>query len=353
MKSIWRFFKSIRLTIYLCMAYLLVSIWGSFSLQKNGGLYKTIDNEILLQWIKQTGLPAFNKTFWILLLILILTLLALNTAVCTIDRFINVWKRIFNAKLDTRVEFLNSLKFRNEKIVTKNADEVKNDIVLKLQKRGCNIITSVSDEQQDNAYPPGRFSRVIIYADKNRFFAFSEVIAHFAFVLLLIGHLITSISGAKRIDNIAWKNWKTQIPGKTFSVMLHDIGMKFYPGGQPEDFSADIGILRENNEVARKIIRINYPLFYNGNVIYLTNLGYDPSSGWPYAVLTINRDPGAKFVLWAGIFFMIGLLGTFFVSYRRIWIFITPLENGQVEIKAGAWVNQTGCKMDRELENIF
>jgi cytochrome c biogenesis protein ResB len=243
---------------------------------------------------------------------------------------------------------LNSLKFRSEKIIDGNPEGVKNDILLKLQKKGYNTVNSLPDEQQTT----DNISRIIIYADKNRFFAFAEVITHFAFILLLLGHLTTSIYGSKSIDNIAWKNYKTVIPGKTFSVLLHDIDMAFYPSGQPKDFSADIGILENGKEIVRKKTKINYPIFYNGNVVYLANLGYDPS-GWPYAILAINRDPGAKFVLWAGIFFMIGLLGTFFVSYRRIWIFFTPLENGQVEIKAGAWINQTGRKMDKELENIL
>lgn len=337
MKSIWKFFKSLRLTVYLCIIYILLSLWGSFSLQIDGNIYKTIDNEVLFSWLKQAGWPALNKTFWVFLLIIILALLAINTFVCTIDRFSGIWKRVFKTNFDTQIEFLNSLKSRNKKIVEGNPEEVKNDILLKLKKKGYNIAAPVADEQQiiDNF-------RTNIYADKNRFFAFAEVIAHIAFILLLLGHLLTSISGSKSIDNVAWKNNMTAVPGKTFSVVLHDIGMKFYPGGQPEDFSADIGILENGKEILREKTRINYPIFYKGNVIYLTNLGYDRSSGWPYAVLTVNRDPGAKFVLWAGIFFMIGLFGTFFVSYRRIWIFITPLENGQVEIEAGEWINQAG-----------
>ncbi|MDD5773450.1 MAG: cytochrome c biogenesis protein ResB [bacterium] len=350
MKLIWKFFKSIRLTIYLCVIYIILSLWGSFSLQIDGDLYKTIDNEVLFNWLRQTGRPAINKTSWIFLLIINIVFLGINTLVCTIDRLANIWKRVFNRNLNIQIEFLNSLKFRSEKIAEGDPEVIKNVILTQLHRKGYNTITSVPDKQQttDNACP-----RIIIYADKNCFFAFAEVIVHFAFILLLLGHLITSIYGSKSIDNVAWKNYKTVIPNKTFSVLLHDINMRFYPSGQPEDFSADIGIIKDNNEVTRKVIKINYPLFYDGNVVYLTNLGYDQSANWPYAVLTVNSDPGAKFVLWAGIFFMIGLLGTFFVTYRRIWIFITSLENGQIEIKAGAWINQTGYKMDKELENII
>ena len=348
MKSIWRFFKSIRLTIYLSIIYILVSLWGSFSLQVDGNIYKAIDNEVFFRWLGQTGMPAIDRTFWIFLLIIILVLLTLNTFVCTIDRFSSIWKRVFKPNLNIRIDFLNSLKLRSEKIADGDPEAKKNDILLKLQKKGYRTIIPSPSEPRTT----GNESR-IIYGDKNRFFAFAEVLAHFAFILLLLGHLITCVYGSKSIDNITWKNYKTAITGNNFSILLHDIGMKFYPGGQPEDFSADIGIFKENSEVARKIIRINYPLFYNGNVIYLANLGYDRSSGWPYAVLTINRDPGAKFVMWAGIFFIIGLLGTFFVSYRRIWIFITPLENGRVEIRSGEWVNQTGFQMEKEMDNII
>lgn len=349
MKSIWKFFKSIRLTVWLCVIYILLSLWGSFSLQIDGELYKTIDNEVLFSWLRLTGLPAINKTSWIFLLIINIIFLGINTFVCTVDRLANIWKRVFNPDLNTQIEFLSSLKFRGEKIVTGNPEDIKNDILLKLQRKGYNFVSSVPDEQRTTNHDP----RVVIYADKNRFFAFAEVLVHFAFLLLLLGHLLTSIYGSKSIDNIAWKNHKMVIPGKTFSILLHDIGMKFYPGGQPEDFSADIGIVENGKEILRETTKINYPIFYNGNVVYLTNLGYDQSANWPYAVLTINRDPGAKFVLWAGIFFMIGLLGIFFVSYRRVWIFIIPVENGQVEIKTGAWVNQTGYKMENELKNIF
>lgn len=88
MKTIWRFFASIQLTIALAALICVVAAWGSLLTVEDTRFFRAIDSQILLPWLLGEGMEYLNLTLWMFILVGLTAVFALNTAVCTADR---VW----------------------------------------------------------------------------------------------------------------------------------------------------------------------------------------------------------------------------------------------------------------------
>lgn len=101
MKSIWKFFASTWLTIVLAGLICLVTAWGSVLTVAESGFFRNMDTVVLLPWLVTEGMERLDLTLWIFLLIALISLFAVNTVVCTIDR---VWS-IVKMRLPWRTFF--------------------------------------------------------------------------------------------------------------------------------------------------------------------------------------------------------------------------------------------------------
>jgi cytochrome c biogenesis protein len=70
-----------------------------------------------------------------------------------------------------------------------------------------------------------------------------------------------------------------------------------------------------------------------------------------YTGLQISSDPGAPLVAAAAVFMMMGLMGTFFASHRRIWIKIERAGE-KTKISVAARTNKHRVVLDREVRQL-
>jgi cytochrome c biogenesis protein len=70
-----------------------------------------------------------------------------------------------------------------------------------------------------------------------------------------------------------------------------------------------------------------------------------------YTGLQVSRDPGAPLVASAAVLMMIGLIGTFFSSHRRIWIKIQRAGE-ETRISIAASTNKHHAVLDREVRQL-
>lgn len=92
MKSIWRFFASTQLTILLAGLIILDAAWGSIISMKNPQVFQSLDQAILFPWLFSAGKANLNISLWIFILVFLTTIFAVNTIVCTLDKFYYVFK---------------------------------------------------------------------------------------------------------------------------------------------------------------------------------------------------------------------------------------------------------------------
>ena len=92
MKSLWRFFASTELTIILAGLIILDAAWGSIISMKNPQVFQALDQAILFPWLFSAGKANLNISLWIFILACLITIFAINTTVCTLDKLYSTFK---------------------------------------------------------------------------------------------------------------------------------------------------------------------------------------------------------------------------------------------------------------------
>jgi len=89
-RSLWRFFSSINLSIWLLLAISLTLLIGSLYSRLLPTTFNQLDYARFQDWLPSHG---FEVSWWIWLLFLLLTLFAINTATCTAERLRELLKK--------------------------------------------------------------------------------------------------------------------------------------------------------------------------------------------------------------------------------------------------------------------
>lgn len=92
MKKIWNFFASVKLTIALAVLICLDAAWGSIVSVKVPGFSRALDQTILVPWLLTTGTKYLSLSLWIYVLVLLMAVFTVNTVVCTADKVYSIVK---------------------------------------------------------------------------------------------------------------------------------------------------------------------------------------------------------------------------------------------------------------------
>ncbi len=82
----WRKLGSIHLTVVLCLSLAADLTWGYVCLNRHATLFGPLNDIGLAAWLHTYGRHNMAYTAWFFLLLALLTLLCINTFVCTTDR---------------------------------------------------------------------------------------------------------------------------------------------------------------------------------------------------------------------------------------------------------------------------
>jgi cytochrome c biogenesis protein ResB len=93
MKRIWNFFSSTGLTITLAILICINAAWGSVVCIRNPEAFQALDRAVLFPWLFTVGRENPGLSLWIFTLVFFITLFAVNTVVCTLDRLHSIIKR--------------------------------------------------------------------------------------------------------------------------------------------------------------------------------------------------------------------------------------------------------------------
>jgi hypothetical protein len=127
-------------------------------------------------------------------------------------------------------------------------------------------------------------------------------VMHAAFLVVVTGHLISSVSGDRVRSIPVFEGSFARVMGTPYNLKLHEIDLKLSDRGYPADFSADITLLKGTEAVSAGTVKINHPLIYGGYGVYIKNVGMD-RLGRRYVFFDANRDDGATIVLAGALLF--------------------------------------------------
>ena len=412
---LWDFFCSLKLTIVTLILLATTSVIGTViqqNLPREEYIQKQGMSESTYELLNSLQFFDMYHSYWFLSL---MGLFAVNLICCSIKRFPRVWKTVREPVLVADEGLFRTLSNRDELVAGESLETVREKVKGLLTKKFASPVVTEQDGQ------------VYFFAQKAAYARFGVYVTHLSILIIFIGAMIGNVWGFKAYVNIVegsavnsiWSRSasQTQIP-LGFEVFCENFEVTFYPdSGRPKDYTSDL-IVRENGqEVLRKTIEVNDPLQYGGLTFYQSSYGpagdpvykfqvqerasgetvevvgrqgkhlplpggaslipmgyaanyqnfgpaaqvnidlgdhqhgnpfivlqkfanFDEKRGGKYIVslieadqsyytgLQVTKDPGV-WVVWTGCFMMVmGSLIAFFLSHRRLWVTLQPLEKG-------------------------
>ncbi len=255
---VWSFFNSLKLTLFVLITLAVVSIAGTVVQQnKPVGMYIAQYGEKWAKVILAIGLDDMFHTPWFLAL---LTLLALNIIVCTIERFPPKWRALLKDQDIKDLRFIDRLSNRDVFTAKEDKEGVKERLVRILRKRGYKVKVAPSD---DNCS---------IYAWRGVVGRFGADVTHVSLILILLGAIVGNFYGYKDFKAL-YVGGKMAVPNADFELRLDDFWIDYYDSGQIKQYNSRLTVIEDGKEVLTKQIWVNEPLYYKGIRFYQASWG--------------------------------------------------------------------------------
>ncbi|HEV7603359.1 MAG TPA: cytochrome c biogenesis protein ResB, partial [Candidatus Limnocylindrales bacterium] len=246
----------------------------------------------------------FSSTWFTLGLIL----LVVSIIVCTLDRTPRLWRQSSEIRIAQPKEFYDP--DLPDRAAMTGVDAAAIRAALRRQR------FVVRESEVDGV----RY----IYGDRHRWTKMATLISHLGLILFLVAAVVTWRFGDEQGLVIAEGDSLTVQPIGTPGLLVVKNYKFLAPGfletGRATDFTTDLGVFQDGNEVARKTIRVNDPLAIGGYTFHQNGFGpapdllvsdaagkplwdgpvplTDTAAGLPYGTLSVpGRDIGLRLLL--------------------------------------------------------
>jgi cytochrome c biogenesis protein len=277
--SFWEFFASLRLTIPLMFLLAAACTLGTFANPENhplGEIKEAIGHHAWFPIYMFFELNDLFHSWWFLLL---LVLLVLNLAACTIERLPRIFKialrpdKVLSEKLLRGIKHSERIRVRGPNTDPGRAIGLVAGI---LRARGYHPEVFRDSQDEDS---------VFLFAEKGRYSRFGVWIVHLSLFTILGGALVGRLLGKEGIVNVPMDGgtfdyifMKTAdgLPYKEplgFTVRVDDFRLKKYLNGNPRSFESDLTVLQNPGtplqaDGRKQTIYVGEPLEYQGWTIY-------------------------------------------------------------------------------------
>lgn len=211
---------------------------------------------------------------------ILLAIIAVAIAVCTINRVPGIWQTINNPKVRTTSGYLNGVDTSATFATATTSDDLRSTIEEALRQKRFRVLTQQVGTQTH------------LYADKNRYGKMGTFPFHLALILLLVGGIVGAYYGFRDPEFLVPVGETRNVGhGTNLSVQLNSFEDGYTPGGLPTQFKSNVSILEDGKPVRTGDITVNHPLSYQNATFYQSGFGYT-------AQMRVTDQSGA--VLYAG-----------------------------------------------------
>ncbi len=271
-EKVWRFFCSLRLTLFNLLALFLGMIAGTFVNPSNDSLSNIEKAFAGKPWVlgayRWFELYDLFHSWWFTALLLSL---ALNLVACSLERLPRIYYLVRYP--ERRLDRVIGLRFR----VPATPSALTPDAVAqKLQARRYTV--QVTDG--------------LVFAERGRYARFGVWVVHLSLLLILGGGVfgrLTAFEGTSQVpqnggvttsfiqrnpDGTEFKHRLIDQDGKAFLVQCTDFRLKEFEPGRPKAFESDLIVFEDQGggepgrELSRATITVNHPLRYGGLTFY-------------------------------------------------------------------------------------
>lgn len=225
------------------------------------------------------GLFSVFSTPWFLLL---MTVLVLSIICCTLDRTPRLWRSVSHVRVEQPAAFFDAGR-EHRATVAGGGEAALEPVNEAFRRRHFRRRRSVRAN-----------GATYIYGDRNQYQKLATLLTHAGLVLFLAGGALTVGAGFETVVFVGeGETAPVQSVGTRGNLLVKNNA--FYAprreDGSFADFSTDLSVYRDGEEIVRQTIRVNDPLRLDGFVFHQNTFG--PSAG-----LTITDASGA--LVWDG-----------------------------------------------------
>ena len=269
MHSLWDFFCSLKLTMFLMISLAVISIIGTVIPQGTPPQeYLAQIGPAKISLYKALGFFDMYHSWWFILLLYLLTV---NLVACSIKRLPHIWKIITQP-----VTLLGDGLQKSLANVTtiKNSDDpaaLKEQVVAFLKTEFAEPLVT----EADGAWH--------LFAEKTPWCRLSVYFVHLSVIIIFIGALIGSLFGYKGYVNIPEGESVSKVMLRSekeldlgFSLRLEQFSIAKYANGSPKEFKSILTVLENGKPVPDYInarVIVNDPLTYKGITFYQSSYG--------------------------------------------------------------------------------
>jgi len=266
--KIWRFFSSVKLTIFILIILAVTSISGTLIAQKaSPEAYIKAFGESGYRIIKALGLYDVYHSWWF---VSILAFLSLNLIVCSLDRFPRAWRFIRHPDKWPSVDALEAYQQSAVLSIFLTSEEAANVVSHEIKAKGFKC----EKKTEGNA--------IRLFAQKGVINRLSVYITHLSVLIILLGGIVDGLFGfsgsmtivegeSSRNVILFGTNKRITLP---FDVKCESFEIEYYENTKiPKEYRSTITILDKGVPVLTKVIRVNHPLRFKGIKFYQASYG--------------------------------------------------------------------------------
>lgn len=298
-ESIWKFFASVKLAIFIIILLAVSSIVGTIVEQKAEPAQNL---KLLAKFFGDSAAPAVYNVFaklgfmdmygswWFMGFLVIFSI---NLIVCSIDRFPKTWRVIKTPQKPLSDNAIKSMPIKRDLRFNTTLNAAKDAFLNTLKKAGYQVYEANEEGVARLYTQKGRYSRLAVY------------VVHLSIILIFLGAIIGIRFGFKgylnlpegQTSDVLYVSPQKSIP-LGFTVKCNWYDTQYYEGGNtPKEFQSEIVIIENGKEVMSKVIEVNDPLKYKGITFFQSSYGMlDNAEG--YFVLDITPSGGQAKRLW-------------------------------------------------------
>jgi cytochrome c biogenesis protein len=286
--TVWDFFCSLKLTLFLLISLALTSIIGTVLPQ--GALppeYVASISPTKLQIYSKLGFFDMYHSWWFITLLYVFSL---NLVSCSIKRLPHVFKFISEPTLVLGEGVRNSYSLKKELAFSGSIESGKERVAEFLGKE---FSTPVITEQNGEYH---------LFAQKTAWCRLGVYVVHLSILVIFVGAIIGSLAGYKGFVTIvegtsinAFENRNGQHMPLGFEVFCDKFAVDFYASGAPKEFRSTLTVLENGKPVpgySKVKVIVNEPMTYKGITFYQSSYG-QASEGSEHFITVTPRNGGA------------------------------------------------------------
>jgi cytochrome c biogenesis protein len=267
--SLWDFFCSLKLTMFLLISLAVISIIGTIVPQgPPPPEYLATISPAKFQVYKALGFFDMYHSWWFILLLYLLTV---NLVACSIKRLPHIWKIISEPKLVMDSGLEQSLPNKASFKSGDRPEMLKEKLTVFLNSEFARPVLT----EADGAWH--------LFAQKTPWCRLSVYFVHLSVIVIFIGAMIGSLFGYKGFVNVPEGESISRITTRTgkdidlgFALRCEQFSVALYKNGAPKEFKSILTV-QENGKALPDYtnvrVIVNDPLTYRGITFYQSSYG--------------------------------------------------------------------------------